>query len=196
MKDVSKQTLHDLMTYIYRGEIDVTQANLEDFFITAKALEIKGLIAECPSNAFECQTSTPSWSTSAYNGYQYQASRTILVQNSEKKITPSDSFQSNYYQAAAHESKQHTDLKLDGATVLNENSYGADEHFDSSSGLEMAKENVSMDLKYGDDCNGTWNNDQKKSKSEDFTRPSALTTKKYTKRIYSKRISLSFFGGE
>lgn len=192
MKDVSKQTVHNLITYIYRGEIDVNAKDLEEFINTAKALKLSGLTQEHEIQVIHPQPlQTTLASTPTYNGLQYQASQTIRVQNFEDKTTTLDSFQSNYFQALAQGSQQQIDSKLDGTNVVNENGCGAHEHFDMSNGLE----DVSMDLEYGDDCNGSWKDDQENSKGEDFIKPNASSTK-YTKRIYSKRIWIESFWGE
>lgn len=43
MKDVSKQTLENLISFIYCGKVNIERDALADFFKTAKALQIKGI---------------------------------------------------------------------------------------------------------------------------------------------------------
>lgn len=90
MKDVSKQTLEDLMTFIYRGEVNVNQDNLEEFFNTAKSLEIKGLTDGNYAQSFNVQAPKSSSSEPAQNGFQYQSSQTVQI-----SLNPAPS---NYYQ--------------------------------------------------------------------------------------------------
>lgn len=94
MKDVSKQTLEDLTTFIYHGEVNLNQDDLEVFFNTANALEIKGLIDGS-------QTPKSLWFESLQNGYQYQSSRTVQVGNSAPL---------NYYQQPSDGLQQQDDF--------------------------------------------------------------------------------------
>lgn len=67
LKDISHETLADLIAYIYRGEVNIKRENLEEFLKTAKSLKIKGLDEDVnlttmnfgrnfSSNAQHCQT--------------------------------------------------------------------------------------------------------------------------------------------
>lgn len=77
MKDVSKQTLEHLITFIYRGEVNVNQENLDEFFTTAKALEIKGLADENYVHSSIFPAPEPTWSKPLKNALQYQSSQTV-----------------------------------------------------------------------------------------------------------------------
>lgn len=46
MKDVSYVSMSDLLTFMYKGEVQVNQENLGSFIKTAEALQIKGLTAD------------------------------------------------------------------------------------------------------------------------------------------------------
>lgn len=61
LKDISKQTIIDLITYIYCGEVNVKQECFDSFMNAAQALNIKGLNE---SNGFQSLDSQPSVSTS------------------------------------------------------------------------------------------------------------------------------------
>lgn len=79
LKDVSKQTLEDLITFIYSGEVDVKQENLAELLKTAKALEIKGLV----DDSYATQLPIPDeelnsmWSPQVYDKSQYQSIQTV-----------------------------------------------------------------------------------------------------------------------
>lgn len=79
MKDMSKQTIEDLITFIYCGEVKVPHKNVDDFLKTAKVLKIKGLADGRYENAFDSLASTSTWSAPAYNRLQYQSSQTVQV---------------------------------------------------------------------------------------------------------------------
>lgn len=74
MKDVSKQTMDSLMTFMYKGEVDVKRDLLVDFMNTAQALKIKGLADDNfsfkPSNQQQ-----PSAVQSVHGAMQYQSSQ-------------------------------------------------------------------------------------------------------------------------
>lgn len=85
MKDVSKETLEDLITFIYSGQVDVKQEHLEDFFNTAKALDINGLTDGGYANSYDMQPAEPnSFVKRTYEGAQYQSTRTIPVSDQTK----------------------------------------------------------------------------------------------------------------
>lgn len=73
LKDVSKQTLEDLIKFIYSGEVNVNQKNVNEFLDAAKIFKIKGLFDDSDDN------NTSRWSSSAQNGSQHQSTQTIPV---------------------------------------------------------------------------------------------------------------------
>lgn len=79
MKDVSKQTLEDLITFIYFGEVNVEQRNLDEFKKIVAALKIKGLdglIIHSNRNIGPVSTrSTPV----VHHGSQYQSTQITQV---------------------------------------------------------------------------------------------------------------------
>lgn len=79
MKDVSKQTLEDLITFIYYGEVNVEHGNFDEFQKTAAALKIKGLNGilnhSKSSVGLDFTRATPV----VHNGSQYQSTQTIRV---------------------------------------------------------------------------------------------------------------------
>lgn len=82
MRDITKQTVEDLITFIYCGEVKVHQENVNDFLKTAKALKLNGLADECYEQTFDFGVSTSTWSAPAHNRLQYQSSQTNHVSNS------------------------------------------------------------------------------------------------------------------
>lgn len=78
LKDVSQQTVNDLITFIYHGDVKVTQENLQDFFKTAKSLKIKGLADA------ESLFSKTFGSATPHTASQLQTIQTVRVQSPEK----------------------------------------------------------------------------------------------------------------
>lgn len=77
MKNVSKKTLDNLIKFIYTGQVNVAQHNLEEFFNTAKALEIKGLVDKSTVQG----ASSSSWPIRSNNNrLQFQSTRPIRNQ--------------------------------------------------------------------------------------------------------------------
>lgn len=81
MKDVSKQTLERLITFIYCGEVNVGQENVTEFLHMAKELKIKGLADEPHENSnvnhnSESPATDVTGSSSVFNGRQYQSTQT------------------------------------------------------------------------------------------------------------------------
>lgn len=80
MKDVSKQTMDSLMTFMYKGEVDVKRDLLVDFMNTAQALKIKGLADDNfsfkPSNQQQ-QSAVQSvqYGAAVHGAMQYQSSQ-------------------------------------------------------------------------------------------------------------------------
>lgn len=78
MKDVSKQTMESLMSFMYKGEVDVKRDLLLDFMNTAQALKIKGLADDrfsFKSGNQQQQQPTQSVQHEAVHGaIQYQSS--------------------------------------------------------------------------------------------------------------------------
>lgn len=125
MKDVSKRTIEDLLTFIYRGEVNVNQSDLVVFLETAKALKIKGLIDESFTQAFDVRTPASNWSSLApQNGFQYQSSQTVIVKN----VANSVAGRSNYHQVS---------------TNVRQNDFG---------NCEMSQNSYGSDISHGDDC--------------------------------------------
>lgn len=78
LKDVTHQTLHDLITFIYHGNVKVKREHYDDFFKTAKSLKIKGLTEA------ESSFSKTFSSTTPHTPLQLQSTNTIRAQTLEK----------------------------------------------------------------------------------------------------------------
>lgn len=91
MKDVSKQTLEKLITFIYCGHVNLNESDLKDFFETAHALEIDGLTSDIcldyidPSAPSDSERAIP-----AINGIQYQSTATVRCHGSDNGIQDHD----------------------------------------------------------------------------------------------------------
>lgn len=119
MKDVSKQTLESLITFIYCGEVSVKQEHWEEFHNTAKALEIKGLAdGTCAKSlCFPAPKSTGSPPS------QYQLNRTAQIGNP----TPS-----NYYQRSSNGYQQQDDFNYGENNESAEKSNELGNHYDDT----------------------------------------------------------------
>lgn len=101
MKDVSKKTLENLIKFIYTGQVNVAQHNLEEFFNTATALEIEGLV----NNGSDIQgASNSSWpARSKNNGLQFQSTQTIQNQSQSPSVYQEGD---NFDQKSTNETKE------------------------------------------------------------------------------------------
>lgn len=84
LKDIAKETVEELITFIYSGKVDVKHENLEDFLNVARALDIKGLTHEGCAQTSNVQPSISNCHTPAYNAEQYQSTHTIRVPSPTK----------------------------------------------------------------------------------------------------------------
>lgn len=103
LKNVSKETLEDLITFIYSGQVDVKHENLEEVLNTAKALNIKGLSDQSYAPFADSQPSTFNSSIPATEGVQYQSTHTIRV----PETTKPDQDQLSYCQQPTNALDQH-----------------------------------------------------------------------------------------
>lgn len=152
MKDVSKQTLEDLIKFIYTGEANVAQDNLEEFFDTAKALEINGITDD---GNIQGVSNSPSSARSTYNGLQFQSTQTIRYQS--QSSTSSYERSSNVYQELDSFDQNRSNEK-------EENAHGFVGNFDADSfGDGTGYVDASMDPNvesYGQQWNGEYYGNQ------------------------------------
>lgn len=159
LKDISKKAIIDLITYIYRGEVNVEQECLEEFMNTAHALNIKGL-ADCNySQSFDSQQPNLMPAKPTYNngsicqalqinhpfgsaGVQYQS-----VQRSS---------QSTQYQQPMNGSQKY--VGLDTNKDDNEMNDNFDSNHEQSNDDENSNSNHSMDI-CENTLNRQWNDD-------------------------------------
>lgn len=125
MKDVSKQTLENLITFMYSGEVNVKQDELEEFLGSANALEIKGLGYETYSQPSDLSAFNTEWSAPACNRSQYQSTQTLRVSNLANPTTISDSSESTRKQTKIYSDQQQDDLD-----EISVNGYNCDGNFD------------------------------------------------------------------
>lgn len=93
MKDVSKQTLEQLITFIYCGEVNVGKENVTEFLRTAKELKIKGFSDGYHEYSSGSRATDVTGTTPVFNGRQYQSTQTSLVDqptNADFSPAPSD----------------------------------------------------------------------------------------------------------
>lgn len=188
MKDVSKDILEDLITFIYHGEVRVNQNNLEAFFKTAKALEIRGLADRNCSQLLEpkCSASIRTSLANPFNGSQYQSTRTIPIQNSvNEKVYPesSQSFTGTFF--SSPESALCEQPKSDYKQCEN-SAYGRtdDANYDyDCSDYDMGSNNTLMNQHTQDI---QWNNSDENEKV-DVPQKSSVTKVKRTKRTNGKQ---------
>lgn len=124
MKDISKQTLQDLIKFIYSGEVYLNQSGLEEFINTAKALEIKGLTDEMSS--FDVQTSESKWSMPACSGFQYQSSRTVQVLN---PVNSNFGLLDSCYNQPSKEDQKQDEFDIRDAEGIAESKYDMDNNY-------------------------------------------------------------------
>lgn len=117
MKDVSKQTLERLITFIYCGEVNVGQGNVTEFLHMANELKIKGLADDSHGrsndgfgsdftsvnhNGVQSQflgshATDRTGSAAVFNGRQYQSTQTSRMhQQTNTDRTPASSEFGNF----------------------------------------------------------------------------------------------------
>lgn len=138
MTDVSRQTLQNLIEFIYTGEVNVNQHEFERFMSTAKALEIKGLADYKHPQLFEKPASAPTTS-----GTQFQSSHTLRTQWLADEVKYSNSISSSF-QYPANDFQPQTDSECDGATALDAHDANFD-RFDSLGDQEFDDQSLCND---------------------------------------------------
>lgn len=174
MKDVSKQALENLITFIYCGEVKVYQENFEEFLNTAKALEIKGLVDECYEKAFDLPGSRTILSTPT----QYQSTRTVYA---PKSATPNLAH-SHYDSMTTSEFQFEDDFGHGSGNSINENGNEMDlnTNYDYDTcidGPSMLSTNLKIDGK-----NDRWN-----GKNEMLMKDDASKTKSVKRNNHGKQ---------
>lgn len=157
LKDVSKKTLEDLITFIYSGKVDVKHENLEEILHTAKALKINGLCDQSYAHSSQSQPQSFNSSTPTYEGVQYQSTRTIHVPVVSAKP---DQDQSNYYRQPTNAFDQRLSNVENEDTNGHDDDYNSiryDYDYDDYCGSDMAYDNpMAMDQEYAMQ-NDQWN---------------------------------------
>lgn len=177
MTDVSKQTVEDLITFIYCGEVKVARKNVDDFLKTAKALNINGLADGCYEQAFDSHASTLTWSAPAYHRLQYQSSRTVQVPKSVNHNVAHSSFE----QMPDNSFQSQDDFKYENANSMNE----------SGCNHDFGNDDSAMDSTF-DAHDYQWNGDSETG--FDGTSTTANVPKvKRSKRKLGKHISWLFY---
>lgn len=103
LKDVSKRTAEDLITFIYNGEVKIESKCLNNFLSVARTLDIKGLTDINHSQQSESFDANQSRPNSPLNGIQYQSTHSNhhLIYTTflnEKNPVPNCSIESNDFQ--------------------------------------------------------------------------------------------------
>lgn len=177
MKDVTKQALEDLITFIYCGEVKVSEECFEDFLNTAKALRIRGLDDRCYERAFYSPESKPNRSTPS----QFQSTQTVHVPKSANL----DMNHSNFDQKSEIEFKIEKNFGHGSGDSVNENDNGMD--FDTNYDYDSCIDGPSMlstDLKF-DKTNDRWNSDNK-TESEETPKEGDAPKTKHSNRNFGK----------
>lgn len=169
MKDVSQQTLQDLITFIYRGEVKVNQDDFDGFLTIAKALAIKGL-ADANYDNFPAPKPTLS------KRVQYQSSRTVPMTFSAN----SDLAPSNYYQQDNFDN-ENTSYGIKMENELN-NDYDDDFQKD-----DIGEDNSTMDPKFivpSDQCHANHHDSDADERQTDLIAPEPKRAKRAAPRKY------------
>lgn len=172
MKDVSKQTIEDLITFIYCGEVKVAQENVDDFLQTAAALKIKGLADGCYEQADDSRASTSTWSAAAYNRLQYQSSRTVQIPKSANHKVAHSSY--NAFQ---------NDFEHENSESFNENIEDMDTNINIGSYVNYMNNDdfsVNQKFKIGND---QWDTDSKNGFDETPTTATASKAKRSKRNV-------------
>lgn len=179
MTDVSKQTIEDLITFIYCGKVKVPQANVDDFLKTAKAMKIKGLANRCYEETFDSRASTSTWSAPAYNRLQYHSSQTVQVPKSANH---------NLTHSSYNAFKPQEDFKTDlgNANSMHGNGCEMDNNsYNCSYGNDMSLDDSLLNQKFETE-NDEWDGDSGKKLYDTPVTATAPPKAKRLKRNFGK----------
>lgn len=200
MKDVSKQTLENLITFIYCGEINGYQKDMAEFLSIAKELKIKGLADDNNYSQelfFGSQSTNLACSTPVFNGRQYQSTQTngnehhldVKVQNEIENSGHDLNSNLSYNDVAPnavdpeYNDQPENDGQVHFGDVFEENADKLDEMYDNYFRIDC------LDLPLGQQEEvGTWNgtHDDGSHKIEQITsRPKPTQTKRSKGEICS-----------
>lgn len=142
MKDVSKQTLQNLLTFIYRGEVKVNRDDLNEFITIANSLKIKGLA----DDNFDLSFNFPAAKPSSSKPFQYQSSqmaRSIPLAVNSEPASP------NYYQHSSSDHEQHDNFDNGNTNQVTEIGYELDNNYDDDyQCYGTGEDNSTMDQKF------------------------------------------------
>lgn len=135
LKDVPKQTLYDLMKYIYCGEVNINREHLEEFFNAAKSLQVKGLVDDQNPQLTECQLTNLSFPDTeivpkpeTIHEFQYQSTSSSI-----RAQTPSNHNRTNFSIAPAHRfSDQQRDANDENFLETNLDTHVSDEMYEEN----------------------------------------------------------------
>lgn len=164
---MAKETVGELIAFIYSGKVDVKHENLDDFLNAAKELDIKGINhGSCAQTSDLVQPSTSNLYTPAYNAEQYQSTRTIRVPSPAKINQDQDQSNGNHQPLNAfHQQKTDSDFKdtdeMNQCVSVNGYYVDVDDYYGSDTGNLHP-----LDHEYGaqsDPWNLTFGTDKKNS---------------------------------
>lgn len=153
LKDVRKETLEDLITFIYCGKVHVEQEHLDQFLNTAKALQIKELADESYAHLFDVRSPFSDSRTPTCNGGgQFQSTHTVYVPNSAQF---DQDLLSHHQQPTNVLSQQQSYFTYEDTNEMDGNDHGSSNSYDDEYyGSEMCNgEPMAMDQQYGVQAN-------------------------------------------
>lgn len=157
MKGVSTQTMADLMTFIYNGEVNVDSNSLADFLQSAKELEITGLsdIVYQQSSVQVQPMRSSSYDESGRHGEQFQTTRINSVhrvhcsKTAKKDTDSADAYEFPYQLHSngstirgndfnsEHSSRFGDETRSFGMETNGDENYGCDSNnYDSAMGIQ------------------------------------------------------------
>jgi len=86
MKDIKSTEMKALLSFMYKGEVNVSQSTLSEFLKTAEALKIRGLTEGCDSSSNDPDSGTPP--TPPSSAHRNSTSGNLPTSNTTEPRTP------------------------------------------------------------------------------------------------------------
>lgn len=164
MNDVPKETVEDLITYMYNGQVEIQQELLADFLKNAKSLEIEGISENSYQQTIgQDQPVSSNWNNHSNHGrMQYQTTQinrvetSKMVHNENSTIIASGSAYQTNTNKSNHRPYQYSNGSnfsddLNGSTY---DAYESNGYNGNDSDLNFGMESVYCDASMNQDYDG------------------------------------------
>jgi hypothetical protein len=107
MKDIKCSEMKALLSFMYKGEVNVSQSSLSEFLKTAEALKIRGLTEGSESNGDPSTSSTTERSSSSGTGTKEHNHHSMTTTTTTTAATTSSGGNNNMVRSSSSASSSH-----------------------------------------------------------------------------------------